>query len=97
MTVEGGIMVEKMEGLPDRVIGYSAKGTVTRGDYEQVIIPAIEEAFTKFREVRFLYCLGEDFSGFETAAMWEDAKIGLKHLGFWDRVAVVTDVEWIRR
>ena len=88
-------MIEKMEDLPDGVLGFSARGTVTKQDYEQIIIPAVEEALAKFRKLRFLYSLGDDFSEFETAAMWEDAKIGLRHLASWDRVAVVTDVDWI--
>ena len=40
--------------------------------------------------------VGEDFSGFEAAALWDDTKLGLKHLGGWERMAVVSDVEWIR-
>ena len=28
--------------------------------------------------------------------MWEDFKIGVEHLSRWERVAVVTDIEWIR-
>ena len=90
-------MVEKIEDLPDGVLGFSARGSVTRSDYERVIIPAVKKAFTEHPEVRFLYSLGADFSGFEAVALWEDAKIGLAHLGSWGRVAVVTDVEWIRR
>jgi SpoIIAA-like len=89
-------MIERIPDLPSNVLGFSAKGTVTRADYETVINPAVEALLSKQRKVRFLYHLGEDFSGFETAAMWEDTKIGLKHLASWDRIAVVTDVEWIR-
>ena len=36
------------------------------------------------------------FSRMEPAAMWEDFKIGVEHLSRWERVAVVTDVDWIR-
>jgi hypothetical protein len=28
--------------------------------------------------------------------MWEDLKVGVAHLSRWERIAVVTDVEWIR-
>lgn len=28
--------------------------------------------------------------------MWDDFKGGMEHLFRWDRLAVVTDVEWIR-
>jgi len=89
-------MIEKIPNLPDNVLGFSAKGKVTADDYESVIIPAVEALFSRNHKVRFLYYLGEDFDGFEAGAMWDDAKLGLKHLTAWERVAVVSDVEWIR-
>ncbi len=89
-------MVETIPGLPDNVLGFSAKGTVTADDYESVIIPAVEAMFCRHPKVRFLYHLGEDFTGFEAAAMWDDAKLGLKHFSGWERMAVVSDVDWIR-
>jgi stage II sporulation SpoAA-like protein len=32
----------------------------------------------------------------EPGAMWEDFKIGIEHLSRWERVAVVSDVDWIK-
>lgn len=89
-------MVEKIPDLPDNVLGFTAKGKVTANDYESVIMPAVEALFSRQRKVRFLYHLGEDFTGFEAAAVWDDMKLGLKHLAGWERVALVSDVEWIR-
>lgn len=89
-------MVEQITDLPDNVLGFAAKGKVTASDYESFIIPAVEALFSRQGKVRFLYHLGEDFSGFEAAAMWDDTKLGLKHLGGWERMAVVSDVEWVR-
>jgi hypothetical protein len=89
-------MVEKIPDMPHNVLGFTAKGTVTADDYESVIIPEVEALFSRHRKVRFLYYLGEDFSGFEAAAMWDDTKLGFKHLTGWERIAVVTDIEWIR-
>ena len=89
-------MVEPIPNLPSNVLGFSATGIVTASDYESVIVPAVEAMFSRRSKVRFLYHLGGDFSGFETAAEWEDAKLGLRHLTGWERVAVVSDVEWIR-
>jgi hypothetical protein len=40
--------------------------------------------------------LGEAFDEFSGAAAWEDTKVGLKHLTQFDRIAVVTDVDWIQ-
>ncbi len=29
--------------------------------------------------------------------MWEDFKVGVGHLTRWDKIAVVTDIDWIRK
>ena len=89
-------MIEKIPDMPDTVLGFSAKGKVTAADYEFIIIPAVEELFSRQEKIRFLYHLGDDFTGFEAAAMWDDTKLGLKHLQSWERMAIVTDIEWIR-
>jgi hypothetical protein len=89
-------MIEKINDLPDNVLGFTAKGTVTMNDYESIIIPAVEELFSRQKKVRFLYHLGEDVTGFEAAAMWDDTKLGLKHLSGWERMAIVSDIEWVR-
>ena len=40
-------MIEKIPDLPDSVLGFTAKGTVTEDDYESVIIPAVEAMFSR--------------------------------------------------
>ncbi|MGH8736229.1 MAG: STAS/SEC14 domain-containing protein [Burkholderiales bacterium] len=67
-------MIDKIPGLPEGVLGFNAKGTVTANDYETVIIPAVEAQFARKKKVRFLYHLGPEFTGFEVAAMWDDAE-----------------------
>jgi len=89
-------MIERLTGLPDNVIGFSAHGTVTAADYEEHVVPAVEAALAAHEKVRLLYQLGEDFEGFDMAAIWEDAKVGLSHFAAWQRIALVTDEDWIR-
>jgi len=89
-------MVEPITGLPDNAIGFTARNTVTANDYDWVIVPAVESAFARSGKVRFLYHLGEEFSGFEGAALWDDTRLGLKHFTGWERMAIVSDVEWVR-
>ena len=89
-------MIEMLTGLPDNVIGFSAHGKVTSDDYEAHIVPAVEAALQQHDKVRLLYQLGDDFDGFEAGALWEDAKVGLTHLAAWERIAMVTDVDWLR-
>jgi hypothetical protein len=89
-------MVERIPDLPDHVLGFTAEGTVIASDYESIIIPAVEAMFARQEKARFLYHLGEDFSGIEAAAAWDDARLGLKHFSGWEKMAVVSDVAWIR-
>lgn len=89
-------MLERMKGLPENVLGFEAKGEVTGADYESVLIPAVDEMLARRNRIRLLYHLGNEFAGFDAKAIWDDAKVGLQHLAAWERVAVVTDVGWIR-
>jgi SpoIIAA-like len=89
-------MIETVAGLPDNVIAFSAKGRVTKQDYDEVLTPAIEAALKTHAKLRCYYELGTQFSGMEAGAAWEDFKLGIGHLTRWEKVAVVTDVDWIR-
>jgi SpoIIAA-like len=84
------------EDLPDNVVGLLAKGEVTRKDYLEVVIPAIDKALKRNAKLRLYYELGSQFSGIDLGAEWEDLKIGIEHLSRWERMAIVTDVAWIR-
>lgn len=88
-------MIELITDLPNHVLGFKASGRVTADDYQTVVVPAIETTLRKTKYVRLLYVLGEDFEGYTGAAAWEDAKVGLGHLTRFDRIAVVSDVDWI--
>jgi hypothetical protein len=88
-------MIEVMTDLPERVLGLKASGEVTAEDYRTVLVPAVEEQLTRHEKVRLLYVFGDEFKGYTGGAAWEDAKVGMKHLTSFERVAVVTDVDWI--
>lgn len=91
-------MLQVISGLPRGVVGIEARGRVTADDYERTLLPAIDAARDAAPDgkVRLLYVLGEDFGGYSAGAAWEDAKLGLSHFGSWERIAVVSDAEWMR-
>jgi len=89
------IMLTIINDLPDNVLGVSGEGKITGKDYETVLIPAIAEKFKTNKKLRMLYHLGVDFTGFDLSAMLDDAKMGMKHLSAWDRIALVSDHEMI--
>lgn len=88
-------MIEVMPDYPDNILAISGTDQITGEDYESVIIPAIESRVEAHGKIRLLYRLAPDFTGFDAAAMWEDATTGLKHFTDFEKIAFVSDVEWI--
>ena len=94
--VQSKKMIDVLDGFPDNVVACVAKGHVTKSDYDTLLIPRVEQALGHHEKIRCYYEIGKEFSGLDAGAAWEDAKIGIEHLTRWERVAVVTDVEWLR-
>lgn len=90
-------MIEQLSNFPDGVLAFVCKGRVTKADYDSVLVPAVVKALEERKRIRLYYETAADFSGFDAGAMWEDFKVGMEHLTRWERVAVVTDVEWIKQ
>lgn len=72
-----------------------------RADYTEVLEPALKEAFTR-EEVRLLCEIEPGFEGLEAGALAEDLKTAFRLMigeerHRWKRVAIVTDIDWIRR
>lgn len=89
-------MIEQLQEFPANVVAFACRGQVTRLDYQTVLMPAVEGALRQQDRVRLYYQIDADFSGIDPGAMWEDFKVGMEHLTRWERIAVVTDVDWIR-
>lgn len=89
-------MIELLRDFPSNVVALAASGQVTKADYDKVVVPAVERALAQHDKVRLYYKIGSDFAGMEPSAMWADTKVGMGHFLKWERIAVVTDVEWIK-
>jgi len=89
-------MIEQLGGFPDNVVAFRCSGRVTRADYDAVLVPAVSKALRVHDKLKLYYETAADFSGLDLGAAWEDFKIGMESILRWERVAVVTDVEWIR-
>jgi hypothetical protein len=89
-------MLTTIEGLPDSVVGFEASGKVTADDYRDVLEPAVEAALKGAEKVRLLYVFDDDVTGMTAGAAWQDTKVGLGHYTRWEKVAVVTNREWLR-
>jgi SpoIIAA-like len=89
-------MIAVLEGFPDGVTAFAAEGRVTKKDYDDVLIPTLEDALRRRKKIRCYYELGTQYLGIDPGAAWKDFKLGIKYLSRWERVVVVTDVLWIR-
>jgi hypothetical protein len=90
-------MLERIENVPDGVIGVRARGKVTRADYRQTMEPLFDEIRSGGRRVRFVYHFGPDFESFTGGAALLDMRMAIQYLRLLDRCAIVSDVGWIRK
>ncbi len=90
------VMIKLLDGFPENVVACSGEGHVTRKDYEEVLIPRVNAVLSRYDKVRLYYEFGPAFHGIDAGAAWEDFKVGVENLSRWERMAVVTDVAWIR-
>jgi DNA-binding transcriptional LysR family regulator len=90
-------MIELTKGLPDGVVGLEAVGKVEYADYDAVAAPAVKHALEGHHKIRIIHVLDERFEGYTAGGAWQDALLGLAHPRAFDRIAVVTDAESIRR
>src|SRR5438046_10134127 len=85
-------MLELIEGLPKNVVGIVAKGKVTMRECQDALVPAVQKSLKRHDKIRLYYELNSRFPG----AAWDDLNIGIEHVPPCERVAIVTDVGWIR-
>ena len=88
-------MLKLLSGKPRNVVAIEAVGHVEAADYKDVLEPAVAAALETGEKVRLLYVLGPEFDGLSPGAGWEDTKVGIGHWNSWERIAVVTDRDWI--
>ena len=88
-------MIRVLSDMPAGVLGLEAIDDVEKEDYEDVLVPAVEAAVAEHGKVRLVYVLGPDFDEYEGEAVWEDLKLGVRHLSSFERIAVVSDARWI--
>lgn len=88
-------MIRVLSDMPAGVLGLEAVDDVEKEDYENVIVPAVDEAIAEHGKVRLVYVLGPEFDDYEGGAVWEDLKLGVRHPASFERVAIVTDARWV--
>ena len=92
-------VVENVTDLPPGTLGFRASGKITSAQYRKLMEP-IYAALERGEELNVYFELADDFQGLDLAALWDDLKaagsVGLKHRSSWQRMALVTDKDWVR-
>ena len=85
-------MLELIDGLPGNVVGIAVSGRLTMQDCQDVLVPAMEKSLKRHEKIRLYYELNSRFPG----AAWDELDFGLEHASRCERVAIVTDIGWVR-
>lgn len=90
-------MVELINELPPHVAAYKAGGVVSKEEYEQVVMVRVNQVAHNFGKINFLVLLETSMGNYSTGAFLDYIKISFMHFSRWERMAIVTDEEWLRR
>jgi SpoIIAA-like len=93
-------MIETIPDMPAGTFGFRAHGNIAPQDYRDVVLPPLRGAVQTDEQLRVLIAVGPEFRE-EPATIWEalkaDVELGIRHRQAWQRVAVVSDMGWVRR
>jgi hypothetical protein len=93
-------MLEPLEGMPPGTLGFRTVGKMEATDYTEVFVPAAREKIDAGEDLRMVFVISQDF-GETPGGLLEDfrseVELGIGHWKSWKRIAVVTDIEWLRK
>ncbi|MEO6305348.1 MAG: STAS/SEC14 domain-containing protein [Bacteroidia bacterium] len=90
-------MITLIENLPENMVGFKANGDITESDFTNLIMPKVAELIQNTGKLNYMLVLETPLSHFTLGAWFKDAIMGIKHLSKWNRAAIVSDVESIRK
>ena len=90
-------MIRYLEDLPSNVAGFKAVGEITEVDFTEKVMPKVQALIDKTDKLNYLLVLETSLKNFSFGAWLKDALMGIKHLTKWNRAAIVTDVDAIRK
>ena len=89
-------MLRRIADMPGGTIGFEAVDAVEDDDWEDVVEPVLRREIADGGNVRLLYLLGPGSGGVEGHAIKADAGFRGRHASSFDRLAVVSDEDWVR-
>ena len=73
----------------------NAMSKLTDDDYKTVLIPRLEAVIQEHGKARLLLDMGDEFHGWEPAALWDDTHFGLSHRNDFEKMGVIGGPKWV--
>ena len=89
-------VLRRMTDMPAGTIGFEAVGEVEDDDWAQTAEPVLRHEIAEGRAIRLLYLFGPRARALDGDAITADTGFRARHASSFERVAVVSDEDWMR-
>jgi hypothetical protein len=89
-------MLRRIDDMPAGTFGFEAVGDVDDDDWEDVVEPILRQEMANGHKLRLLYVMGTATKDVDGDAVSSDLGFQARHASSFERVAVVTDEDWVR-
>ena len=89
-------MLRRIQDMPVGTIGFEAIDEVEDDDWEDTVEPVLRREMADGKKIRLLYLLGAEARDVEGDAVTADTGFRARHATSFERVAVVSDEDWMR-
>ncbi len=87
-------MLEILPESEGNIVGVKATGRFDRQEFHEFLMPRLREIIKEHGRVRLLFCLEEDFQGFDLEAIKNEA-LNSEHQSDFQKIAVVGGSWWL--
>ena len=89
-------MLRRIRDMPAGTVGFEAVGEVEDDDWEEAVEPILRSEVAEGQKIRLLYLLGPEAATPRATQSRRDTGFRARHATSFDRVAVVSDEDWMR-
>ncbi|MGK9125909.1 STAS/SEC14 domain-containing protein [Olivibacter sp. SA151] len=90
-------MLALMDNFPPHVVAYRAQGKVNGEEYKEIVVQRIAEVAKAYPQINFIVLLETGFEDYNLQALLEYIKVSFEHFSKWNRMAIVSDQQWVRK
>jgi hypothetical protein len=88
-------MINVLPESKGNILVLRSVGKLNDQDYKDVLIPRLDSIIREHGKARLLLDMGDDFHGWEAAALWDDARFGLVHRNDFEKMGVIGGPGWV--